>query len=123
VDLADGGVQVHHQRPVAGTHAGSPRPREELASHLVELADVAEGERAQPGPDRGGRHHPVPEHRLGCSCPEQFDVVDAVPTGDHGMDQGEQLAAWADCAGPVAQVHQLVGELLDPEPLGQRRGQ
>jgi hypothetical protein len=39
------------------------------------------------------------------------------------MDQGEQLAAWADCAGPVAQVHQLVGELLDPEPLGQRRGQ
>jgi hypothetical protein len=46
VDLADGGVHVHGQRPVAGAGAGRPGPAEDLAGHLVELADVAEGEGA-----------------------------------------------------------------------------
>jgi hypothetical protein len=46
-----------------------------------------------------------------------------VATRGQRMDQREQLAARAGRTGPVAQVHQLVGDLLDPEPLGQRRRQ
>jgi hypothetical protein len=65
VDLADRGVHVHDQRPVTRSGAGPPRAAEKLTGHLVELADMAERERTQPGPDRRGCHHAVPQHRLG----------------------------------------------------------
>jgi hypothetical protein len=54
VDLAHGGVQVHGHRPITGTPAGRPRAREQLLAQPVELADVAEGEGAQEGPQGGG---------------------------------------------------------------------
>jgi hypothetical protein len=39
-------------------------------------------------------------------------VVDAVPTRDHGVDQGQQLAAGPVRSGPLGQVDQrLVPEL------------
>jgi hypothetical protein len=39
------------------------------------------------------------------------------------VDQGQQLAAGMRRARPVAQVDQLVGGLLDAQPLGQRGSQ
>ena len=49
VGLADGGVQVDDQRPVAGSGAGGPGPGQQLAAHPVQLADVAPPEAAQEG--------------------------------------------------------------------------
>jgi hypothetical protein len=54
------------------------------------------------------------KHRLGGSAAQQLHVVDAVPTGDHGVDQGKQLASGTGRPGPVTEVNQLVGGLLDP---------
>jgi hypothetical protein len=123
VDLADRGVHVHGQRPVTGTRAGHPCSAQQLAEHAVELADVPEGERSQPRPDRGGRHHAVAEDRAGRPGPQRLDVVDAIATGEQRVDQGEQLATGPGRARTITQINELVGELLDPEPLGQRRGQ
>jgi hypothetical protein len=53
------------------------------------------------------------------SC-TQGGVVDAVPTRDHGVDQGQQLAPRMGGASPLAQVDQRIGGLLDAQPLGQR---
>jgi hypothetical protein len=122
-DLADRGVHVHHQRPVPRARTRRPCPGQQLAGDPVELADVAEGERAQPGPDRGRRHHAVTQHALGRPGAQQLGVVDAVTAGEHGVDQGEQLASRTGRARPVTQIDQLVGDLLDPQPLGQGRGQ
>ena len=41
VGLADGGVQVNGQGPVAGSRPGLPSPGQQLAAHPVELTDVA----------------------------------------------------------------------------------
>jgi hypothetical protein len=123
VDLADGGVHIHHQRPVAGAGTRRPRPGKELAGHLVELADVAERKRPQERPDRRGGHDPMAKHRLGGPAAQQLHVIDAVPAGDHGVDQGEQLASRAGRARPVPEVNKLVGGLLDPQPLRQGRRQ
>jgi hypothetical protein len=35
------------------------------------------------------------------------------------VDQGEQLAPRVGRARPVSQIDHLVGDLLDPQPLGQ----
>ena len=47
--LADGGVQVNGQGPVAGSCPGLPGPGQQLAAHPVELTDVAPPEAAQEG--------------------------------------------------------------------------
>jgi hypothetical protein len=39
------------------------------------------------------------------------------------VDQGEQLAARTGRARPAAEIDQLIGSLLDPQPLGQRGSQ
>jgi hypothetical protein len=59
------------------------------------------------------------EHPAGGATAQHVGVVDAAPTRDHGVDQGQQLAAWPVRARPLAQVDQRIGGLLDPEPLGQ----
>jgi hypothetical protein len=46
--------------------------------------------------------------------------VDAVPTRQHRMRQGQQLATGMGRASPLAQVDQRIGRLLDAQPLGQR---
>ena len=68
-------------------------------------------------------HDLVAEHAGGRPAAQQFQVVDAVGAGDHGMDQGEQLAPGTGRTRPLAEIDQLVGGLLDPQPLGQRGGQ
>jgi hypothetical protein len=55
------------------------------------------------------------------SC-TQGGVVDAVPTRDHGVDQGQQLAPRMGGASPLAQVDQRIGGLLDAQPLASVAG-
>ncbi len=55
VGLADGGVQVDGQRPVAGSGPSGPGPRQQLAAHPVQLADMAPPEAAQEGAQGGRR--------------------------------------------------------------------
>ena len=55
VGLADGGVQVNGQGPVAGSRPGLPSPGQQLAAHPVELTDVAPPEAAQEGAQGGWR--------------------------------------------------------------------
>jgi hypothetical protein len=62
----------------------------------------------------------VTQHLAGGAAAQQVGVVDAVPTRQHRVDQGQQLAAWPVRARPLAQVDQRIGGLLDAQPLGQR---
>ena len=63
------------------------------------------------------------KHRVGGSAAQQLHVVDALPAGDHGVDDGEQLAPRVGRARLVLHVDELVGGLFDPQPLGQGGGQ
>jgi hypothetical protein len=83
------------------------------------LADVPEGEGAQEGADRGGRHDPVAQHADGLSAAQQVGVVDAVPTRQHRVDQGQKFTARVGRTWALAKIDQRVGGLLDREPLGQ----
>ena len=60
------------------------------------------------------------QHLAGGATAQQVGVVDAVPTRQHRVDQGQQLAPRMGCASPLAQVDHLIGGLLDAQPLGQR---
>ena len=59
------------------------------------------------------------QHLAGGATAQQVGVVDAVPTRQHRVDQGQQLAAGPGRASQLAQVDQLIGGLLDAQPLGQ----
>jgi hypothetical protein len=63
------------------------------------------------------------EHSAGGAAAQQVGVVDAISTRDHGVDQGQQLAAGMGRASPLAQVDQPIGGLLDAQPFGQCGGQ
>jgi hypothetical protein len=117
VDLGDGRVDVDDQSAVTGTGARLPRPGEEHPSGSVELADIAEGEGPQERPDGGRGHHVVSEDVAGRAGSEQVDMVDVVPAGGHGVDQGQQLASRTVPAGPVTEVDYLVDDSFDAEPV------
>ena len=55
VCLADGGVQVDGQRPVAGSGPSRPGPGQQLPADPIQLADVAPPETAQKGPQLPSR--------------------------------------------------------------------
>lgn len=59
--------RVHLDRHRLGGRPGtaSPATADRLGDHLVELADVTEGERPQEGAPRGGGHDTEWQHRLG----------------------------------------------------------
>ena len=59
------------------------------------------------------------QHAPSGSRAQQLHVVDAVATHDQGMHQREQLAARTGRPRSVTQVDQLIGDWLDPQPLGQ----
>lgn len=59
VDLADGGVHIDGHRRLVRSGTSGPRPGKDLLGGLVELADVAEGERTQERAQRRWRQHPM----------------------------------------------------------------
>jgi hypothetical protein len=62
------------------------------------------------------------KHAGGRPGAQHLDIVDAVPAGDQAVHQREELAAWAGRAGAVTEVDQLVGGLLQAEPLASVAG-
>ena len=67
-------------------------------------------------PGWAGRERSQP---AGGAAAQQVGVVDAAPTRQHRGDQGQQLGAGPVRAGPLAQVDQRLGGLLDPKSVGQ----
>ena len=61
------------------------------------------------------------EHAPGHPGAQHLDVIDAVATGEQTMHHREDLAAGVRGAGTIAEIDQLVGGLLQAEPLGERR--
>ena len=123
VDLADEAVDIDHQRPVTRPGARGPRARERLVEHPVELPDVPEGERPQKRPERRRRHHPMPQDQARAPGSQHVHVIDRVRAGQHAVHQRHHLAArQARARRPGVQPHRLVHQLLDPQPLRERRG-
>jgi len=123
VDLAHRRIDIDHQLLGARAGAGGPGSGQQGLGDLVELADVAEGERPQERAQRGGGHHPMPEDLLGAPGPQQAGVVDGVAGGHHRVQQGQHLAAGPVVAGSVAEVDQFVDDGLHPQAFGQGCGQ
>jgi len=122
-DLADEAVDIDHQRSLSGAGARLPRPRERDIEDSVELADMPERERTQKRPERGRRHHPVPEDQARAPGSEHVHVIDAVRPGEHPVHQRHHLTArQARSRRPGVEPHRLVHQLLDPQPLRERRG-
>jgi hypothetical protein len=65
----------------------------------------------------------VAKHAARRARTQDLDVVDAVAAGEQAVYQRQDLRAGVSGAGSVAEVDQLVGGLLQPEPLGQCCGQ
>ena len=115
VDLADGRVEIDHHPIGARTGPQRPGPSDRLGDHLVELADVSEGEGPQERAERRRRHHPKRQNLLRRSGAQAIDVVDVGRSGQDRRHQGEHLAARARPADPTTEAHHLVHQRLEPQ--------
>ena len=61
------------------------------------------------------------QHRLRGTGPEDVGVIDMAGAGDHGVDQGQHLAAGTGTADAADQAHRGVDQRLQLEPCRQRR--
>ena len=123
VGLADARVHIDGDRPFARAGPRRPRPGQQLAGHLVQLAGVAPGETSQEGADRRGSQHRVPQHRLSRSRSQHIAVVDRVATGQRGVDHRHGLVADIRPPRGVTQVDVRFEQLPQSQMLGQgRRG-
>ena len=85
---------------------------------------MPEAERAQKRPQRRGRHHPVPQDQTSRPGAQHVHVIDAVRTGHHPVQEAHHFATRQRRPGnPVAQPHRLIHQLLDPQPVRERRCQ
>ena len=123
VDLAHRGIQIDRHGGLSRSRPGGPGPAKRCGHDLVQLADVAEGERAQEGPEGGGGHGAVRQDRLGVAGAQHVGIVDRVPAEDHRLHEGHDLAPGPGRTGSVPEVHGGVHELLEAQTLGQGRGQ
>ena len=119
VGLADGGVQVDGQGPVAGSGPSRPGPGQQLAAHPVQLADMAPPEAAQEGAQGGGRLSRETENAGGPAGAQRIGVVDAVATSQRGGDQRHYLVAGVGPARRITQVQALLYQLGKTEVQGQ----
>ena len=121
VDAALGGVHVDEGELASAGQQRRPAGQlsQQQPAHLLQLADVAPGERAQERSQRGRRPDPV-EQRAHRPVPQHVHVVDAVGARCHPGDQAADLhlrvrpARIADHdvaadqrrqAGPLGQAH------------------
>ena len=88
IGLADRGVQVDSQRPVAGAGPGSPGPPQQFPAHPVQLAHMAPAEAAQEGPQVGWSLDHATQYRGGPARTQHVGVVNAVATGQRRGHQG-----------------------------------
>ena len=115
VGLADGGVQVNGQGPVAGSRPGLPSPGQQLAAHPVELTDVAPPEAAQEGAQGGWR---LDRAAQGAGRPpgaQHIGVVNAVAPSQRGSDQRQHLVPSVRPSRRSAEVKVMVDEFPQAE--------
>ena len=115
VGLADGGVQVNGQGPVAGSRPGLPSPGQQLAAHPVELTDVAPPEAAQEGAQGGWR---LDRAAQGAGRPpgaQHIGVVNAVAPSQRRRHQRHHLVARVRPPRGIAQVEALPDEFGQAE--------
>ena len=120
VGLADVGVQVDGQRPVAGSGPGGPGPGQQLPAHPIQLADLAPPEAAQEDPQGGWRLDHAAESASGPAGAQHVGVVDAVAASQRGSHQGHHLVARVRPTRGIAQVEALPDQLGQTQVLGQR---
>ena len=119
VGLADGGVQVDGQGPVAGSGPSRPGPGQQLAAHPVQLADMAPPEAAQEGAQGGWRLDQAVENTGRPTGSQRIGVVDAVAASQRGGDQRHYLVAGVGPARRITQVQALLYQLGKTEVQGQ----
>ena len=119
VGLADGGVQVDGQGPVAGSGPSRPGPCQQLAADPIQLADVAPPEAAQERPQGGWRLDYAAQDPGGPASAQRVGVVNAVAAIQRGCHQGHDLVAGVGSAWCIAQVQAPVNQLGQAEMLGQ----
>ena len=119
VGLADGGVQVDGQRPVAGSGTGGPGPGQQLPAHPVQLADVAPPEAAQERPQGGWRFYHAPQHRGGPPRTQRIGVVNAVAARQRRGHQRQHLVSRVRPPRRIPEVEVKVDEFTQAHVLGQ----
>ena len=119
VGLADGGVQVDDQRPVAGSGTGGPGPGQQLPAHPVQLADMAPPEAAQERPQGGGRLDHAPQYRGGSPRKQRIGVVNAVAARQRRGHQRQQLVSRVRPPRRIPEVEVTVNEFTQAHVLGQ----
>ena len=119
VGLADGGVQVDGERPVAGSGAGGPSPGQQFPAHPVQLADVAPPEAAQEGTESGGRFDHAPQHRGGPPRTQRIGVVNAVAARQRRGHQRQQLVSRVRPPRRIPEVEVMVNEFTQAHALGE----
>jgi hypothetical protein len=82
---------------------------------------MAPGEAAQERAERGRRPHLLAEHVGRGGDPHPLGVVDAVAAREGRVHERHRLEPHVGPARGVAEVHELVEQLPQPEVLGQRR--
>ena len=113
---ADRRIDVDGHRLGTGPRAKRPRPGEHRLGELVELADVAEAESPEEGPERRRRHHLVGENFRGRPGPQNVGVIDALRAGDHGVHERRDPTSREGM-----DIDQLLGEDFETEHLAQHR--
>jgi hypothetical protein len=85
--------------PGGGPGTRLPRAAQDLAEHVVELADVPERKRPQERAERRRRHRPMPKHRVNPGRAPDIAVTDAVRAEQHRVNQREHLGPGRDAPG------------------------
>ena len=119
VGLADGGVQVDGQRPVAGSRPSGPGPRQQLPAHPIQLANMTPTEAAQKGPQGGWRLDHAADGPGRTAGAQHVGVVDAVATGQGRGHQGQQLVSRVRTTRRSSQINVVVDELTQTRVLGE----
>ena len=119
VGLADGGVQVDGQRPVAGSGPSGPGPRQQLPAHPVQLTDVAPPEAAQEGAQGGRRLDHAADGASRPAGAQHVGVVDAVATGQRRGHQGQHLVPRVRPPRRISQVNVVADEFPQTQALGE----
>ena len=119
VCLADGGVQVDGQRPVAGSRPSRPGPCQQLPAHPIQLADVAPPETAQEGPQGGWRLDYASDGASRPAGAQHVGVVNPVAASQRRRHQGQHLVARVRPPRRISEVNVVVDEFTQTQVLGQ----
>ena len=117
IGLADGGVQVDGQGPVAGSGPSGPGPCQQLPAHPVQLTDVAPAEAAQECAQGGRRFDHAAESPGRPAGAQHVGVVNAVAAGQRGGHQGNYLVPRIRPPRRISQVNVAVNELAQAQVL------